>query len=339
MSDKEADLQIKEQLELYSDFIKFAWDSLDDNILTDDDNENVDMSLEAFFNLVKIACIYNGNRELYENMFKEMPMEEFESVHETLSIISDFLDETQPENWDEEINLLDAFDFFAETAYRRCLNIKNENDERVIILISKELQECADVLSTICSDAWDAITCLEDKVNELLQKYNLPEEEIDLVEKYKEFIEKEIENLNTYISFVDSNDSTDEFKFVFELTFVSGIGVLASECMKDVDLFWKVAVFMGDEEATLPDDFYSFYDYIEDIDRIGEQYYYKWDKKMSLVAACKSFHFRYINLLKMSRNGTDMDVIAQRSKVECEQLLHRMEEAEYVLNILLGLEF
>lgn len=56
MSDKEADLQIKEQLELYSDFIKFAWDSLDDNILTDDDNENVDMSLEAFFNLVKIAC-------------------------------------------------------------------------------------------------------------------------------------------------------------------------------------------------------------------------------------------------------------------------------------------
>ena len=39
----------------------------------------------------------------------------------------------------------------------------------------------------------------------------------------------------------------------------------------------------------------------------------------------------------MSRNGTDMDVIAQRSKVECEQLLHRMEEAEYVLNILLGL--
>ncbi len=188
MSDKEADLQIKEQLELYSDFIKFAWDSLDDNILTDDDNENVDMSLEAFFNLVKIACIYNGNRELYENMFKEMPMEDFESVHETLSIISDFLDETQPENWDEEINLLDAFDFFAETAYRRCLNIKNENDERVIILISKELQECADVLSTICSDAWDAITCLEDKVNELLQKYNLPEEEIDLVEKYKKRI-------------------------------------------------------------------------------------------------------------------------------------------------------
>lgn len=59
MSDKEADLQIKEQLELYSDFIKFAWDSLDDNILTDDDNENVDMSLEAFFNLVKIACFQN----------------------------------------------------------------------------------------------------------------------------------------------------------------------------------------------------------------------------------------------------------------------------------------
>ena len=45
MSDKEADLQIKEQLELYSDFIKFAWDSLDDNILPDDYNENVDISL------------------------------------------------------------------------------------------------------------------------------------------------------------------------------------------------------------------------------------------------------------------------------------------------------
>lgn len=67
---------------------------------------------------------------------------------------------------------------------------KNENDERVIILISKELQECADVLSTICSDAWDAITCLEDKVNELLQKYNLPEEEIDLVENIKNLLRR-----------------------------------------------------------------------------------------------------------------------------------------------------
>lgn len=335
MNDKESALQLKEQIKIYSDFIEIVWDALNDNVLIDDDKDNVDLMTEVFFKLVRIACVYDGNKELFEELFEEKANDDFDSVHETLSIISDFLDEVQSEDWDEEFSLLEAFEVFAEVAYKSCLKIKNENDESEIIFVSKELQEYADDLASICNDAWNSINGLEDKINELIQKIDMPEEVFDLVEKYREFVEKIMENLNTYISLVNNKNSTEDFEFLFAVFFGMGLGVLASECTKDEELFFDVSFFMADEEVKLPDDFYSFYDNIEGIDHIAEQYYYEWDNKMSLVSACKSFHFRYVNLLKMSRNGTNMDVIAKRSREECGQLLKKMEKAQDILNFLL----
>ena len=335
MNDKESALQMKEQIKSFSDFVQIAWDALSDNVLTEDDNENFDLMTDAFFNLVRIACVYDGNKKILEELFEEKANEDFESVHESLSTISDFLDEMQPEDWDEEVSLMEAFEVFSEKAYKSCLKIKGCNDEHEIILVSRELQEDAEDLASICNEAWYSINGIEEEINQLIQKIDMPEEILVLAEEYKEFVRKTIKNLKTYISVVDNKDSTDDFEFLFEVSFVCGIGSLASRCIKDEELFFDVSVFREDEEVKLPDDFYSFYDNIEGIDHIAEQYYYGWDKKMSLVSACKSFHFRYVNLLKMSRNGTNMDVIAKRSREECGQLLKKMENAQSILNILL----
>ena len=335
MNDKEYALQMKEQIKSFSDFVQIAWDALSDNVLTEDDNENFDLMTDAFFNLVRIACVYDGNKKILEELFEEKANEDFESVHESLSTISDFLDEMQPEDWDEEVSLMESFEVFSEKAYKSCLKIKGCNDEQEIILVSRELQEDAEDLASICNEAWYSINGIEEEINQLIQKIDMPEEVFNLAEEYRGFVGKTIENLNTCISLVDNKESTENFEFLFMITFLNGLGTMASECMKDEELFFDVALFMGDEEVKLPDNFYSFYDNIEGIDYIAEHYYYGWDKKMSLVSACKSFHFRYVNLLKMSRNGTNTDVIAKRSREECGQLLKKMENAQSILNILL----
>lgn len=335
MNDKESVLEIKEQIKTFSEFVKIAWNALSDNVLTEDDNENIDLMTEAFFNLVRIACVYDGNRQIFEDLFEEKANDDFDSVHELLSTISDFLDEVQPEDWDEEFSLLEAFEFFAEEAYKSCLEIKKCDDEHEIILVSKELQEYAEDLASICDEAWYSINGLEDKINELIQKIDMPEEILVLAEEYKEFVGKTIKNLKTYISVVDNKDSTEDFEFLFVIFFGNALGTLASECTRDEELFWDVSLFMRDEEKKLPDNFYSFYDNIEGIDSIAERYYYGWDKKMSLVSACKSFHFRYVNLLKMRSDGANTDILAKRSREECGQLLKKMENAQSILDSLL----
>ena len=66
MNDKESALQMKEQIKSFSDFVQIAWDALSDNVLTEDDNENFDLMTDAFFNLVRIACVYDGNKKILE---------------------------------------------------------------------------------------------------------------------------------------------------------------------------------------------------------------------------------------------------------------------------------
>lgn len=245
MNDKESALEIKEQIKTFSEFVKIAWNALSDNVLTEDDNENIDLMTEAFFNLVRIACVYDGNRQIFEDLFEEKANDDFDSVHELLSTISDFLDEVQPEDWDEEFSLLEAFEVFAEEAYKSCLEIKKCNDAYEIILVSKDLQEYAEELASICDEAWYSINGLEDKINELIQKIDMPEEVLVLAEEYKEFVGKTIKNLKTYISVVDNKDSTENFEFLFVIFFDNALGTLASECTRDEELFWYVSLFMG----------------------------------------------------------------------------------------------